>query len=214
MKSAKITFFAVLEFALATLVLFAAACGGQTTTTIGGASTTTVSALGSDAQTYTSSAYGYTFRYPSTWEIDAGATTEATAGGSATSSVGAFDPKGTVANGIYIDLMVVSTYKLNLTITDTMIPDLKSEIQRVLGSLEGQLGDAKVVSPLTQTEAAGLKGYTVKYTFTKEGIPTTSMLYFLFKGTMEYQMSVQASTVNWDKNQAIFAAMIASFTAP
>ena len=65
-----------------------------------------------------------------------------------------------------------------------------------------------------QTEAAGLKGYTTRYTFTKEGVPTTSTLYFLFKGNMEYQMSIQASTVNWEKNQPIFAAMVASFVAP
>ena len=31
---------------------------------------------------------------------------------------------------------------------------------------------------------------------------------------MEYQMSIQASTVNWEKDQPIFAAMVASFTAP
>jgi hypothetical protein len=93
-----------------------------------------------------------------------------------------------------------------------MIPDLESEIQGVLTSMESQAGDAQIVSPLAQTEAAGLKGYTVTYTFTKDGVPTTSTLYFLFKGKIEYQLSTRASTVNWDKDQAIFAAMVASFT--
>jgi hypothetical protein len=173
---------------------------------------TTAAGLGSDANTYTDPKYGYTFQYPATWEIDSGTTTDVTAGGSATSGVGAFDPNGTVANGIYVDLMVVSTYELNITVTDSMIPGLESEIQGVLSSLQSQATDAQVVSPLAPTEAAGLKGYSVTYTFTKDGVPTTSTLYFLFKGNLEYQLSTQASTVNWDKNQAIFAAMVASFT--
>ena len=173
---------------------------------------TTVAALGGDALTYTDSKYGYTFQYPAALKIDSGATNEATAGGSATSTVGAFDPNWTAANGTYVDLLLVSTYELKITVTDAMIPDLETEIQGVLTSLESQAGDLQIVSPLAQTEAAGLKGYTVTYTFTKDGVPATSTLYFLFKGNMEYKLSAQASTVNWDKNQTIFAAMIASLT--
>ena len=185
---------------------------GFSLTSDSSSTSTTVAALGSDPLTYTDSKYGFTFQYPAAWQIDSGATTDATAGSSATRSVGAFDPSGALANQTYVDLMVVSTYELNITVTDAMIPSLESEIQGVLSSLGNQTSDAQIISPLAPTEAAGLKGYIVTYTFTKEGIPTTSTLYFLFKGNMEYQLSTQASTVNWDKNQAIFAAMVASFT--
>ena len=184
---------------------------------LGGTSTetsTTEAALGGDARTYTDATYGYTFQYPGAWQIDTGATTDATAGGSATGAVGAFDPSGTKANGTYVDLMVVSTYKLNLTITNDMLPSLESEIQNVLAGVEAQTSDVQIVSPLVLAEAAGLRGYTVTYTFTKDAIPTTATLYFLFKGDMEYQLSTQAATVDWDKNQNIFTAMVASFTAP
>jgi hypothetical protein len=175
---------------------------------------TTEAALGSDARTYTDSTNGFTFQYPATWKIDSGTTTDATAGGASTGTVGAFDPNGTKAGDTYVDLMAVSTYKLNITVTDAMIPSLESEIQNVLSSIGSQTPDAQITSPLAQTETAGLKGYTVTYTFTKDGVPTTSTLYFLFKGNVEYQVSAQAATADWEKNQATFAAMVASFTAP
>ena len=179
-----------------------------------GGTTTTVDVLGADAKTYTDSATGYSFKYPAAWAVDAKATTDAHAGGTSTSSVGAYDPTGTQAGGVFIDLMVISTYKLNITVTDAMIPDLQSEIQKVLDGLEGQASNIQIVAPLARTERAGLKGYQVTYTFDKDGVPATSTLYFLFKGDMEYQVSVQAATDHWDADQAIFTAMVAGFTAP
>ena len=179
-----------------------------------GTPTTTVDVLGADAKTYTDSASGFSFKYPAAWDIDTGATTDAHSGGTSTSSVGAYDPNGTQAGGVFIDLMVVSTYKLNITVTDDLIPSLQSEIQTVLDGLEGQASSIQIVAPLAQTERAGLKGYQVTYTFDKDGVPATSTLYFLFKGDMEYQVSIQAATDHWDKDQAIFAAMVAGFTAP
>jgi len=122
--------------------------------------------------------------------------------------------KGAQAGGEYVDLMLVSSYKLKQTITDSMIPDLKSKIEGVLTQLASQAPDLKTTSPLAQTEKAGLKGYEVTLTFAKGGTPATSTLYFLFKGNMEYQLNIQAATADWQKDQTVFAAMVASFKAP
>lgn len=198
----------LLAVVLSALVLSVAACGGEEATTVSAAAGGIT-----DAKTYTDSTYGFNFKYPGAWKIDDGTTTDATAGASSTGSVGAFDPDGAKAEDIFIDLMVVSTYKLNQAISDSDIPALKSELEGVLSDLESQATDAKIVTPLAETTAAGLKGYSVTYTFTKGGVPATSQLYFLFKGDMEYQLITQAATENWAKNQATFSAMVASFTA-
>ena len=183
--------------------------GGNTSTT-----STTEAGLGGDALTYTDSTAGYTFKYPATWKVDPGTTAGASAGASATSSMGVYDPSGASTTSGYIDLMLVSTYKLKVTVTDTVLAGLEGEIQTVVDSLTGQLADSQTVAPLAQTEAAGMKGYALTFTATKDGAPITSTLYFLFKGDVEYQLTIQASTADWDKYQATFAAMVASFTAP
>jgi hypothetical protein len=174
--------------------------------------TTSLEGLGGDSDSYTDSAFGYTFQYPSGWEIDKSATTDVTVGSSAQSTVAAYDPTGTVADGMYVDLMLVSTYALSDTVTDSMIPDLEGDVQRVLDSFTSQIKDAQVVSPLAQTEAAGLLGYTITYTFAKGGVPLTSTLYFLFQGDLEFEVTIQAASANWDEYQPTFAEMVGSFT--
>lgn len=193
--------------ALAMLLMAATlvACGS------GGDSSGTTAAGGVETKTYTDSDYGYSFDYPETWKVEDSATSDVTAGGSATGNVGVYDPQGTVVDKTYLDLMMVSVYKLNGVVDDSVIPQLKGEIESVLASLESQDSSMKVEQALAETTAAGMKGYKVTYTFTTKDTPTTSTLYFLFKGDTEYQLTTQASTANWAADQPIFDAMIASF---
>ena len=174
----------------------------------------TTAATLADAKTYTDATYGFSFQYPATWQISDDTSTDATAGATAGGRVAAYDPDGVSANDIYLDLLMVSTYKLTVTLTDADIPSLESEIRTVLDGLESQAVNLQVISPLAQTQIGSLLGYTAMYTFDKEGVPCTSTLYFLFKGDMEYMVTIQAADENWASNQDTFAAMVATFTAP
>jgi hypothetical protein len=182
------------------------ACGSSS------GSSSSTGAGSDDAKTYTDADYGYSFKYPASWKIQEDTTVDASAGAASTGGVSVFDPKGAKVKSTYIDLMLVSVYKLTVTVDDSVFPQLKSEIEAVLASLESQGTGMRVQEPLAQTTAAGMKGYNVTYSFTKDGTPCTSTLYFLFDGNMEYQLTTQASNENWAANQPIFDAMIASFT--
>ncbi len=203
--------FLVLMTILALLAIagLTAGCGGggSTATTAGSAA----SPLGADAKTYTNTDQGYSFKYPASWKISDQTTLDATAGAGSTSEVAVYDPKGASSNDIFLDLLMVSTYTLNVEIADSDIPSLQSEIQSMLDSLQSQATNAKVTTALAQTQLGSLKGYAVSYTFDKEGVPSTSTLYFLFKGKTEYMLNVQAATENWQKDQAVLSAMTASF---
>ena len=188
---------------LVILALSLPACGS------GGSATTAANAA--EVKTYTDPDYGYSFAYPASWQIQQDTSVDVSAGGTVAGSVGVFDPEGAKAGDTYIDLMLVSVYKLTITVGDSNLAQIKSEIESVLQSLEGQGGDMKRERPLTETSAAGMTGYEVTYSFTKEGVPCTSTLYFLFNGNMEYQLTTQASTENWEADQPIFKAMISSF---
>lgn len=196
--------------ALAMLLMAAAvvACGSSGD----GSGTTTTEVV--QTKTYTDSEYGYSFDYPENWKVEDTATSDVSAGGSATGNVGVYDPEGTVVDKTYLDLMMVTVYKLNGVVDNSVIPQLKGEIESVLASLESQDSSMKVEEALAETSAAGMKGYKVTYSFTKKGTPTTSTLYFLFNGDTEYQLTTQASTANWGADQPIFDAMIASFRPP
>jgi hypothetical protein len=56
-----------------------------------------------------------------------------------------------------------------------------------------------------------LPSFEVTYTFSKGTLPATSTLYFVFDGSIEYQIILQAATENWQKNAPIFEAMVSSF---
>lgn len=184
---------------LASFTLAGCASGGGTT------------AGSNAANTYKNTAFGYSFEYPSSWQVQQQTTADVSAGGTPAGGVGVFNPQGAQVGTIYIDLMLVSVYKLNETISDSNFSRIQSEIETVLKSLESQGTDMKREKALAQITAAGMKGYDVTYSFTKNGAPCTSTLYFLFNGNMEYQLTIQASNDNWAADQPAFDAMVASF---
>ncbi|MFH0916388.1 MAG: PsbP-related protein [bacterium] len=165
----------------------------------------------SGVKTYTDADYGYSFQYPASWEVQEGDSADVTAGGSAAGSVGVYDPDGAVAGDTYIDLAQISVYKLNATIDDSMMPAIKTEVEAVLASLESQASDMKTVEALAETNTSGMSGFKVTYSFSKNGAPTTSTLYFLFSGNIEYQLTLQAADTNWEAKRPAFDALVASF---
>lgn len=173
-----------------------------------------VGACGSAAtgvKTYTDADYGYSFEYPAGWKLQKDDSAEISAGGDAVGNVGVYDPKGAVAQGSAIDLAQVSVYKLTVTIDDSMMPLLKTEVESVLAGLESQASDIKTVEALAETTAGGMSGFKVTYSFTKNAAPAISTMYFLFSGAMEYQVTVQAAEENWSADKPVFDALLASF---
>jgi hypothetical protein len=178
-------------------------------------STSTTEAAGiTDPLTYTDAKYGYTFQYPATWKVGDSASVGVSAGGGSTSTAGVTNPNGAQAGGEYIDLLMVSTFELNSAITSDVIPALEEELKNVIASLQAQQTDLQILSPLAQTEVAGMMAYTVTYTFTTKGVPATSALYFIFKDKMEYQVSLQAASADWEAYKPTLEAMLATFMAP
>lgn len=169
------------------------------------------SSSGGGTATYTDSTYGYSFEYPETWKLQEGSEADVSAGGAATASVGVFDPDGAKVEQTYIDMMQVSVYELSVTVDESIMPEIKSEVENVLASLQSQAGDIETIAPLAETKVAGMDGYSVTYSFAKNEAPVTSTLYFLFSGNLEYQLTVQAADENWDANQPVFDAMLGSF---
>jgi hypothetical protein len=172
---------------------------------------TLLAACGSSVKTYTDAAYGYGLSYPGGWKVQSGGTSDATAGGSAAGTVGIYNPKGTIVDDIYVDLAMVMVYKLNFTVDDPWSSDIQTELEGLLTQLEGQATDMKVEQTLAQTTVAGLKGYAVTYTFTKGSTPTRSTLYFLFSGSVEYEITQQAAVTKWDETKPALESILVSF---
>lgn len=162
-------------------------------------------------KTYSDKTYGFSFQYPEDWRVQEGNSAEITAGSNAKTAVGVFDPRGTKVNDIYIDLMQLALYELNATIDETMMPLVKPELENVLAQLEAQSADMERQGDLTQTTVNGLTGFMVTYTFSQDGEPATSTLYFLFAGNREYQLTCQSATSNWQENKPLFDAIVKSF---
>lgn len=160
---------------------------------------------------YTDADYGFAFEYPAAWKLQQEDAATVTAGAAATGNVGVFDPDGANEDGSYYDLVEVSVYELNTTVDDSIMPDIKTEVERSLAGLESQEGDWKRLDDLADVALSGLQGWKVNYSFTIDGQPALCTFYLLFGGTLEYQLLVQAVDENWEADQPIFDAFVASF---
>jgi uncharacterized protein YndB with AHSA1/START domain len=165
---------------------------------------------GSDEKLYTDSTHGYSFTYPNGWKVQEG-TSDVTAGGQSTGNVGVYDTNGTKVGNTYVDLAMVMVYKLSFTVDDPWSSDIKTELEGVLTALENQTTDVQVEKALSQTTTAGLKGYSITYTFTKDGTAMRSTLYFLFDGTMEYELTEQAAVSAWETTKPALDGIVSSF---
>ncbi len=106
---------------------------------------------------------------------------------------------------------MIMVYPLNFTVDDPWSSDIKTELEGVLTALENQTADVQVETPLAQTTKADLKGYTITYTFTKDGTAMRSTLYFLFDSTREYELTEQAAVSVWDTTKTALDDILDSF---
>lgn len=164
----------------------------------------------SETKTYVDEDYGYSFQYPGDWIVQQGGTADVTAGSSSEGGVSVYDPDGAVAGDYYIDLFQVSVYELAVAVDESMMSEIKNEVESMLNDLEAQGGWTRT-EDLSDASVNAIDGYRVTYTSTTDGTPTTSTFYFLFAGDLEYQLTLQAATENWEEKQPEFEAIVAGF---
>jgi hypothetical protein len=198
--------------AIAMLAVLAAGCGGSSTTSEAqGQSSTTAGSTAMETKQYTNSDYKFSFSYPATWEMKSDVTTDASSGGGSVFSTGAFDPKGTVLNDILRDGAVVSIYKLNITVDDSMMGELRPEVETVVAEMGKQQEGLKTLEALQETTLGGIPGFKVTYSFPADGVQLVSTLYFLFQRDLEYQVTLQSAETLWDKLGPEFDTVLKSF---
>lgn len=184
--------------------------GGETTSDSSATASAEQSAP-ADATTYTSDQYGFSFQYAPPFEEKSDTTWDAQSEASSADTVAVFDTEGTQVGGQYRDAFVVNTYQLTTEITDENLDQVATELEsNVIPQLEQSSEDMQI-SELVSTEVNGLKGFQADATFSVEGTPMTSTLYFLFDGDLEFQLLTQAATDRWSQLQPTFEQMVNSF---
>lgn len=164
-----------------------------------------------EGTTYTSTQYGFEFTYQAPFEEQKDTEWEAESGAS-TDSVAVFDTTGSRVDGQFRDAFVVNVYQLGQEIVAGDLPAVQKELESsVLPSLESS-NEQMQIGDLTETEVAGLPGFTAAATFSVSDTPMTTTMYFLFNGDLEYQILEQATAENWDALQPDFQRMLDSFT--
>jgi hypothetical protein len=189
---------AVAIVVVAALAVLAAACGGG----------------GGGPTTYTSKDYKFQLTYDGSMLTQSTSLSSAgAAGGTSVFDVGFVNPKGTKSSGEYRDGLIVSVYKLTQTVTDAMLPAVKTELEGILPQLEAALGSDAKIGSLTAVDLAGIKGFSADATFTLDKIPFKATLYFLINGNLEYQVTTQAAQDKWATMEPVFKSAMESFKA-
>lgn len=163
-------------------------------------------------ETLSNSDYGFSFKYAAPFEPQDDTSFAGEGGGDSSTTSAVFDTKGAQIGGQYRDAFVVNVYPLNAEITDADLPAAKAELENtVIPELKASTPGMQI-SELTEGSLAGKTAYVADVSFDVEGQPIKSTMYFVFSGSTEYQVLVQAAAKNWDGLQPTFDAMLDSFT--
>ncbi len=175
----------------------------ETTTTLGVASVPTVS--------YADSDFDFAVEYPEGWEVTGDISTQSSAGGSASKSIGLFDPEGSQTDVLLLDGVVISAYPLSTVVDESLMPVFKQEIESVLADIEGQLTDSEVLEPLNDIIVNGLPGYVSAFTYEQEGRTMRTRLIFLVDRDVEYELALQADAKAWEAQEPLLNVIVSSF---
>jgi hypothetical protein len=163
-------------------------------------------------ETYNDSVYGFSFDYPAQWKVVTSDTAGASSGAEPAAVVTVGDPGGARDGNTGLDLFMVRVYELTQVVDESMLPEVLPVLESLVADLERQDPTWKVEEPLAETTLGGVPGYQSTSSFRSDaGTPVRTTSYFLFAGDIEYQLVLQASIENWEKDQAVFAAILASF---
>ena len=171
---------------------------------------------GADAgtETYSDSVYGFSFDYPADWKAFTSETAGVTSGADPAAVVTVGDPEGARVEGTGLDLFMVRVYELNQVVDEALLPEVLPYLEGLIADLQSQDPTWKVEEPLTETSVGGVPGYRTTSSFDWDAdTPVKTTSYFLFDGDIEYQLVLQAAAENWETDQALFAAILASFQA-
>ncbi len=163
-------------------------------------------------ETLSNSEYGFSFMYSPPFEEQDDTSFAGEGGGDSSTTEAVFDTEGAQIGGQYRDAFVVNVYPLSTTITEENLPDAKAELENtVIPQLKASTPGI-TITPLVDTTVAGKPAFEADVAFDVEGEPIKSTMYFIFDGSVEYQILVQSAAKNWDGLQPTFDAMLQSFT--
>jgi hypothetical protein len=169
---------------------------------------------GGGTKTYTSDKYRFSLSYDSgQFTESTSASAQGNTGSGSVFSVGFLDPKGTKSGNDYRDGLLVSVYKLTTKVTESMLPLVKTQLEKLLPQLAASLGSDTKIGSLAAADVNGTKGYQTDASYTMDGTPFKARLYFLINGELEYQISSQAADSRWSQLEPKFQEMIDSFKA-
>lgn len=162
--------------------------------------------------TYTDDDYGFSFDYPSDWQVVTATETNLSGGAAPTVEVTVGNPDGAVIDDTGVDIFMVRVYELNIVIDESVLPQTLTELQGLITGMQADDPSLQIIEPLSETTVGALSGYAFTATFQwADGTLMKTTSYFVFDGDIEYQLLVQSTEDNWESNQDVFAAFVSSF---
>jgi len=190
--------------ALAALALGGAACAGgsspEGSRAASGGETTT---------TYTNTDHRFSITYDTM--LTQGQPKDDRATGAAF-SVAFVDTAGPKAGAAYANGVQVSVFELARAVKPSEVRGLRAQVEALVDERVAKLTAAEVTEPPSPTTVNGTPGFTVSYTFTRDGVAVSAVSTFLFSGTDEYEVTGQASQADWKTLWPTLEAAMGSFT--
>ena len=192
----------VLTLALAGLALLLGACGSGGS---GGGQSQTAS------RTYTNDQYGLSMTYDD--RFAEGQVLTPISGSTAVLEVTFPDPNGpSYDNKHAADQMLITVNELGGEITPA---ELRKTVKKVLAGAADTIAtfpDGKMVQPPKEITINGIPGYSMQFSYSRNGTALTEAFSALLKGHYQYTLTGTAATQDWEALKGKFEAAFQTFT--
>ena len=106
---------------------------------------------------------------------------------------------------------MLNLYQLSTSIDESLMPAVKKELKNLLPQMGEGLGSDVEFSSLEAVDVNGTSGFSTDATFKMDGTDFKATMYFLIKGDMEYQLTMQGAAANWSELEPGFQQVIDTF---
>ena len=167
------------------------------------------SSSASQFNTYTDPDYGYSIDYPAYWRLREDEGVDPDASDSPLTQVSALDPSGAHKGLTYFDLFDIVVFDYGVVVDESMLSGIRADLETFFA--EQATAGVEMVEPLTEAVAGGLRGFSATFTDSLEGQTLKTTIFWLYGSSTTYFVTFQSADTTWDRNQATFEQMIASF---
>lgn len=161
--------------------------------------------------TYEEPTLGFSITYPKGWKLTEAAGVAHTVGGDPIKNVGLFDPTGNHDGVVLLEGVAVSVFKLRVAVNPDLLTAFRDVVESQVSLLQAGLSQVEIIEGLRDSKIGETPALETTFRFTADGRRMRTRLVFVASGSLEYQLTAQASDASYAVSRPRLDQVIGGF---